>query len=163
MAAGDPTIRSFTALTPDPIDVEMVRHRVADPACGATVLMIGQVRNRHQGRPVDRVTYEAYIPMADHVLAGIAGEAVERWPDLRFALVHRTGELPVGETSVVVAVAASHRAEAFEACRWCIDELKRRLPVWKREEGPGGIRWQEEIPLEPPSGEGEGSGQGEGV
>ena len=163
MDAGDPVNRAFTILTSDPVDVEEIRQRVADPACGASVLMTGQVRNRHQGRPVDRVTYEAYAPMADQALAGIAREAVGRWPALRFALVHRTGVLPVGEISVVVAVAAPHRAEAFAACRWCIDELKQRLPVWKREEGPGGARWQEETPLDPPSGEVEGSRRRESV
>jgi molybdopterin synthase catalytic subunit len=152
MSVRDPAARFFTLLTPDPLDVEGLRRRVADPACGAIVVMAGQVRDRHQGRRVDRLTYEAYAPLAETVLADIAGEAVARWPDLRFALAHRTGILPVGETSVVVAVAAPHRDEAFTACHWCIDELKWRLPVWKREEGPEGARWQEEIPLGPPPG-----------
>ncbi len=163
MNTGEAATRTYTALTPDPINVEEIRQRVADPACGATVLMTGQVRDRHQGRVVDRVTYQAYAPMARQVLAELVQEAAGRWPVLRFALVHRTGVLPVGETSVVVAVAAPHRTEAFEACRWCIDELKRRLPVWKQEEGPDGVRWQEEIPLESSNGERDGSGRREGV
>jgi molybdopterin synthase catalytic subunit len=160
MATGDDLDRLFTTLTTDSIDVAEIHRRLADPTCGATVLMTGQVRDRHQGRVVDRVTYQAYVPMADRVLADLGREAAGRWPALRFALVHRTGVLPVGTTSVVVGVSAPHRAEAFEACRWCIDALKERLPVWKREEGPGGVHWQEEIPLEPFPGDGPGGREG---
>ena len=152
MDCGDSTARCYTLLSAAPLDVEGLRRRVAEPGCGAIVVMLGQVRDHHRGRRVDRLTYQAYAPLAEEVLAEIAGAVAGRWPGLRFALAHRTGTLEVGETSVVVAVAAPHRDEAFEACRWCIDELKRRLPVWKREEGPDGQRWQEEIPLEPPPG-----------
>ena len=135
--------RTFTLLSVGPLDVDELRRKVDDPACGATVLMTGQVRDHHQGRAVERLVYEAYDGMAAEVLAAMAEEAADRWPQVRVALAHRTGMLEVGETSVVVAVSAPHRAEAFAACRWCIDTLKERLPVWKQEHGPDGRVWQE--------------------
>lgn len=150
MAGADPRPPSgptCTLLTGEALDVDALRRSVEDPSCGATVLMTGQVRDHHQGRRVDHLTYQAYDEMAIEVLTALADEAMERWPQVRVALAHRTGRLRIGETSVVVAVSAPHREEAFAACRWCIDSLKQRLPVWKAEHGPHGRVWQEENPL----------------
>jgi molybdopterin synthase catalytic subunit len=142
-----PAERTHTFLTDQPLEVDELRRRVDDPTCGATVIMTGQVRDHHQGRPVERLLYQAYDEMATEVLDILATETVMRWPQVRVVLAHRTGMLEIGEISVVVAVAAPHREEAFTACRWCIDTLKQRLPVWKAEHGPEGRVWQEEDPL----------------
>jgi molybdopterin synthase catalytic subunit len=134
-------------LTESPIDASAMLQAVDHPGCGATVLMTGQVRDHHEGRAVDQLEYQAYSEMAEKEFSSVAVEAVDRWPEVRVAAVHRLGDLSVGEISVAVAAAAAHRDEAFDACRFFIDQLKARLPVWKKEYGPGGELWQEERPL----------------
>jgi molybdopterin synthase catalytic subunit len=103
------------------------------------VVFVGTVR-RDEGR-VERLRYSAYPEMADRVLRDVAEEAVGKWPLHGVAILHGVGELPVGERTVVVACSAAHRGEAFEACRYVIDEVKRRAPIWKKEVGPAGQRW----------------------
>ncbi len=142
------------------IDASAMLQAVDHPGCGATVLMTGQVRDHHEGRTVDRLEYQAYAEMAEKELASVAAEALERWPEVRVAAVHRLGKLSVGEVSVAVAAAAAHRGEAFDACRFFIDQLKARLPVWKKEYGPGGELWQEEQPLASSDPEGESEERG---
>lgn len=114
---------------------------VEDPGCGGVVLFFGVVRDNSEGTATDHLEYEAYPEMAEDVIRLIAGEARQRWPVARVAVQHRTGELRIGEVSVIVAVSAPHRSEAFEACRYMIDELKRRAPIWKKEFGAGGEVW----------------------
>lgn len=119
-------------LTDQPIDGADLGTRVRSPRRGGVVTFVGQVRDHHAGRRVQRLEYSAYEPMAELECAAIVAEAEARWAvsvDLR----HRTGSLGIGEVAVAVAVAADHRAEAFDACRWIIDEVKRRVPIWKRE------------------------------
>ena len=113
------------------------------PYCGAVVLFTGTVRDHAEGRPgVTALEYEAYEEEVVPRLADIAGEARRRWPVLgRVAVLHRVGALDVGETSVLVAVSAPHRAEAFDAARFCIDTLKTTVPIWKRETWEGGSDW----------------------
>ncbi len=118
---------------PDPLDPEAVRRRVAHPGAGAQVVFSGTVRDEDEGRPTTGLFYEAYVPMARRELAAIAGEMERQWPGCHVAVAHRTGELAVGEVSVVVAVAAAHRAAAFEACRYGIEAIKTRVPIWKQE------------------------------
>lgn len=130
-------------LTEEPIDVAELRQRVADPAAGAVATFEGVVRDHHRGRAVDRLEYEAYAPMVEAVFREVVEEAVERWPLRRVAVRHRVGDLAVGEVAVAVAVSADHRAEAFEACRYLIDRIKARAPIWKKEFGPDGSRWVE--------------------
>jgi molybdopterin synthase catalytic subunit len=96
-------------------------------------LFLGSVRRGTEDGPVGWIDYSAYEEMAEAEFDRIAREARERWPGARVAARHRLGVVPVGEPSVAVAAAAAHRAEAFEVCRWVIDEVKRRLPIWKRE------------------------------
>jgi molybdopterin synthase catalytic subunit len=132
------------------LDVEAIRAAVGADSCGATVLMSGQVRDHHEGHRVDRLEYHAYLAMAEKEIEAIASETAGRWPDARVAAAHRLGNLVVGDISVAVAVAAPHREAAFAACSWCIDTLKERLPVWKKEFGPEGETWQEEKELLPP-------------
>jgi molybdopterin synthase catalytic subunit len=113
------------------------------PACGAQVVFSGTVRDHAEGRSgVSRIEYEAYSEQVEPRLADIAGEARHRWPTLgRIALLHRVGELSLGECSVLVVVSAPHRAEAFDAARWTIDTLKEVVPIWKRETWEGGVGW----------------------
>ncbi len=119
-------------LTDAPIRLEALLREVEAPDCGAVATFLGVVRDHHQGRAVRDLEYTAYGPMAEAEGARIAGEAESRWP-VRVAVRHRTGRLAVGDAAVAVAVAGAHRAEAFEACRYVIEELKRRVPIWKRE------------------------------
>lgn len=109
------------------------------------VTFLGLVRDRSDdGRPVAALSYEAYDDLAVAEFATIADEARQRFGDVRLAIVHRTGELSVGEIAVAVSACAAHRAPAFDACRYAIDELKRRAPIWKKERFADGTqRWTE--------------------
>jgi molybdopterin synthase catalytic subunit len=114
---------------------------VAGPECGGICIFLGTVRDNFEGHATDHLEYEAYAEMAEETIQAIAGEARGRWPIARVAVQHRTGTLQIGEVSVIVAVSAPHRAEAFEACRYVIDELKERAPIWKKEVGESGEIW----------------------
>ncbi|MBI4638821.1 MAG: molybdenum cofactor biosynthesis protein MoaE [Candidatus Rokubacteria bacterium] len=115
---------------------------VDDPGAGGIVIFSGVVRNESGGRPVKFLDYEAHAPMAEAKMREI-GEAVRaRWPGVkRVAMLHRVGRLQIGEPSVLIAVSAAHRAEAFEACRYAIDMLKGRVPVWMKEHFEDGEVW----------------------
>jgi molybdopterin synthase catalytic subunit len=116
----------------------------ARPDCGAIVTFLGTTRNHHEGRRVLRLEYEAYEPMALEALARIEREACARHAVASCAIAHRLGEVPRAEASVVVVVAAAHRGAAFDACRWAMDELKRAVPIWKKEHfAEGGAAWVE--------------------
>ena len=119
-------------LTSQPIDVSTLAASVHAPDHGAVVTFVGLVRDRHAGREVVSLGYSAYGPMAEKVCEEVCSEAATRW-NAKVALIHRLGELAIGDTAVAVAVAAGHRDAAFEACRWMIDETKRRVPIWKHE------------------------------
>jgi molybdopterin synthase catalytic subunit len=116
-----------------PIDAASLLAEVATPSDGAVLLFWGVVRNENDGREVNGLDYEAYAEMAEAKLREIVAEAAQRWSVGGIAAVHRIGKLNVGEASVGIAVAAPHRAEAYEASRYVIEELKRRVPIWKRE------------------------------
>ncbi|MEE8525958.1 MAG: molybdenum cofactor biosynthesis protein MoaE [Thermoanaerobaculia bacterium] len=140
------------ALVDGPIDMAAVERRVADPACGAVLLFLGTVRDHHAGRAVAGLTYSAYRTMAEKVLGRIAGELEAAGDRLRVAIVHRLGEVPVGEASVVIAVASPHREAAYEASRSALERLKHEVPIWKRERyADGETAWREEEPLASPS------------
>ena len=132
--------RSHAALVAAPIDRARLEAAVAAPDAGAIVSFVGVVRDRNEGRAVKAIDYAAYEPMAAAELAAIAGDCAARWPGVRVALEHRIGLLVVGEASVAVLVAHAHRAEAFDACRWAIDAVKHRVPIWKREHYVDGTR-----------------------
>lgn len=127
----------------DPIDVRRLRARVDDPRAGAVATFEGVVRDHNRGVAVDHLEYEAYAAMAEKEFARIVGEARSRWPLHRLAVVHRVGRLEIGEVAVAVVVSASHRAAAFDACRWIIDRLKEQAPIWKKEFGADGSHWLE--------------------
>lgn len=120
-------------ITPEPLDAAALLSSVATPADGAVLLFWGVVRNRNDGRAVDHLEYEAYREMAEATLREIVAEARERWATGEIAVAHRVGRLAIGEASVGIAVAAPHRAEAYQASRYVIEELKKRAPIWKRE------------------------------
>ena len=124
---------TWSDITTGPIDPSTVLARVGTPCDGAVALFVGTVRNANDGRPVGGMEYEGYAEMAREQLAAIVAEAAVRADSDRVAAVHRLGELAIGETSVAIAVSTPHRAEAFDAARYVIEEIKKRLPVWKRE------------------------------
>ena len=136
-----PPTTPLIAVGPDPIDLAALHAFLADPAAGGEVLFTGTVRDRNEGRAVHALEFEAYPEMAVAQLQAIAAEMYARWPLRKVALVHRLGRLPLGEVVVAVGVSAGHRAEAFEACRYGIDALKRDVPIWKREHFEGGEVW----------------------
>lgn len=114
---------------------------VAHPGAGATAVFVGTVRDRSTAGPVEGLTYTAYEEMAERVIRTVAEEAVEKHGLSAAAVLHAVGDRPVGEPTIVVACAAPHREEAFEACRHVLEEVKRSVPVWKKERGPWGERW----------------------
>ncbi len=130
----------------DPIDPAAVLASVGSDEDGASLLFTGVVRNHNQGRTVGGVRYDAYEEMAAQVLSQIVEEAVQLVGTDRIVAVHRVGELTVGEVSVAIAVSSPHRAEAFEASRFIIEEIKKRLPVWKKERYEGDVEeWVEGV------------------
>ena len=133
----------FFELTTDPIDVGAVARRVVLPECGATVTLDGYAREWTRGRRTLYLVYEAYAPMAQRELERLGREAHQRFEIAHLGIVHRTGRLEIGETSVVIAVSAPHRRAAFEACEWAIRELKRTVPIWKKEIFEDGEVWVE--------------------
>lgn len=137
-------------VTERPIRPEELLDLVSRPAHGAQALFLGVVRDHHEGRAVRGVTYDSFRPLAEKVLLEIAADAERRWPCL-VACAHRVGRLDVGETSVAVAAASAHRAQAFDACRHVIEEIKRRLPVWKLEHyAEGASAWLPGCSLDAP-------------
>ncbi|MDX1508536.1 MAG: molybdenum cofactor biosynthesis protein MoaE [Woeseiaceae bacterium] len=119
--------------TSDPIDPEALRRALFDPAAGAYCAFEGWVRNHNDGHEVLRLEYEAYEPVGTAEGERILAEAAQRFPLLHAHCVHRTGMLDIGECAVWVGVSAAHRDEAFRAGRYIIDEVKVRLPIWKKE------------------------------
>jgi molybdopterin synthase catalytic subunit len=133
----------FFELTTEPIDVGAVARRVVLPECGATVTLDGYAREWTKGRRTLHLVYEAYEAMALPEMKKLGEQAHEKFEIAHMGIVHRTGRLEIGETSVVIAVSAPHRRAAFEACEWAIRELKRTVPIWKKEVFADGEVWVE--------------------
>lgn len=129
-----------------PLDVGAVVKRVVGPDTGGIVTFVGVVRNASRGHDIRHLEYEAYEGMAEQEMDKICAEATVKWPGTRVAVAHRTGHLEIGDLAVVVAAAAPHRGEAFEACRYTIDTLKERVPIWKKEVATDGEYWVEGTP-----------------
>jgi molybdopterin synthase catalytic subunit/molybdopterin converting factor small subunit len=130
-------------LSEQPIDPDECVRAVQRSDCGAVVLFLGTVRASHLGQPVVRIDYSAYEAMALREMERLACECRELHPVGRLALWHRTGPVLAGEASVAIAVSTPHREGAFASARWLIDEVKSRVPIWKREVGPDGAVWIE--------------------
>ena len=138
--AGTPFVRT-AALSMD----ELLAY-VNGPEMGGLVSFTGVVRNQARGEPIDHLEYEAYPPLAEREMVKIQAEALDRWPHVKLAMSHRVGRLEIGDAAVMIAAAAPHRADAFEACRFAIDALKQRVPIWKKEFATSGAYWVEENP-----------------
>ena len=124
-----------------PLDLGTVVDQVRDPAAGAIATFIGTTRDHNRGRDVVHLEYDAYPEMAEAEMAKIAAQVIERHDVARVAMAHRTGHVPIGEASVIIAVSAAHRGAAMDACREAIDTLKQTVPVWKKEVFAGGEEW----------------------
>lgn len=135
--------RDFTELTHDPIDIASVARRVVPPECGATVTLDGYVRQFTKGRETLHLVYEAYESMAVKEMQKLVEQAKREFEIANVGILHRLGKLEIGETSVVISVAAPHRRAAFAACEWLIRELKRTVPIWKKEVYADGQVWIE--------------------
>src|SRR4051812_5844155 len=133
----------FFELTTDPIDIASVARRIVLPKCGATVTLDGYAREWTKGRRTLYLVYEAYAPMAISEMEKLGAQAHEKFDIAHLGIVHRTGRLEIGETSVVISVSAPHRGAAFAACEWAIRELKRTVPIWKKEVFEDGEVWVE--------------------
>lgn len=133
-------------LTSAPLDERVTAQQLQSARAGAIVTFAGRVRDHARGHSVIKLEYEAYAEMAERVFAQIASEARAQFGVEDIAVHHRSGTLAVGEVSVVVAVAAAHRGQALDACRYVIDNLKQRAPIWKKEHGPDGAVWVDDRP-----------------
>ena len=129
-------------LTEAGIDVGVVREAVSRDEAGAVLVFEGVTRNHHDGRAVVRLEYEAYASMAKTQMSVICDTIASRWPGSRVAMIHRIGVVDVGEASVVIAVSAPHRDEAYAASRFAIDTLKASVPIWKKEVYADGSVWK---------------------
>ena len=127
--------------TNDPIDTAALARGVVRPSDGATIVFEGIVRNHNEGKAVESIVYEAYLPMAEKEMAAVVDGVRAAWPDVAVAVVHRLGHLVVGDASIAIVCASPRRAKAFEACRMTIDRIKKTVPIWKKERGPGGEEW----------------------
>ncbi len=131
-------------VTTDEIEPEAVIRSVEDPSAGAIVLFLGTVRNLSEVGSVKEMTYEAYAPLAEKKLREIDLKITQKWPLKKTRIVHRVGMLGLKDISVAIAVSSAHRADAFEACRFAIEHIKREVPIWKRERlAKGGNVWVE--------------------
>jgi molybdopterin synthase catalytic subunit len=136
-------LNDFFELTTEPLEVGAIARRVRLPKCGATVTLDGYVRQWTKGRETLYLVYEAYEPMAVREMGKLVEQAHAKFEIASVGIAHRLGKLEICETSVVISVAAPHRRAAFEACEWLIKELKRTVPIWKKEVYAGGEVWVE--------------------
>lgn len=125
--------RIHADVTNQPLDITKAYNFIADEAHGATDMFVGHVRNNHQGKAVEGMSYEVHPTMTVKVLEKICQEAVGAWPQLHVYVSHYYGECALGQASIIIAVSTPHRDESFEACRYLIEEIKKRAPIWKRE------------------------------
>ena len=129
------------SITDNPIDIDLLLSYVGDHSSGASVLFTGTVRNHNKEDKVSKLYYESYQEMAEKILQEIENEVHTKWKINKFIAIHRTGTLKVGEVSVAVAVSSGHRKEAFEACKFGIDSIKEKAPIWKKEFTDSGVEW----------------------
>ena len=128
-------------VTTDVLSLDEAYAAVRKDGCGAVALFVGTVRDHHDGKKVTQISYSAFKEMAEKEFAAIAKEAEARWKTGAMYIAHRTGSLAIGDASVVIAVSSPHRAEAFEACRYAIETLKKMAPIWKEEFYETGKAW----------------------
>jgi len=144
MERGDEKVR--TQREPFDVAAELARLKQTSKRIGGVVLFVGVVRDFSRGHGVTRILFEHFPGMAEAKLAELRAAAIGRFGLIDLVVVHRFGELEPGEDIVLIAAAAEHRAAAFEGCSWCIDELKKVVPIWKKEHAPDGAVWIEAHP-----------------
>jgi molybdopterin converting factor subunit 1 len=146
-SGGDESMRRIR-IQREPFDLneEIARLKTSSTSIGAIVTFLGTTRDLSKGRQVAKLDFEHYPGMAEKKLGEIRERAIEEYGVIDALIIHRVGTMPVGDDIVLIAVASGHRDEAFKACRFCIDELKRITPIWKKETTPGGEVWVEEHP-----------------
>ncbi len=132
---------SVSYIYSEPLSVERALDAILDENGGGEAVFIGRVRRWNEGKKITHLFYECHGSMADHEIAKIKNEMLARWPLRKVHFEHRTGKLEIGDIAVIVAVSAEHRAEAMEACRYGIDQLKHRVPIWKKEVSEDGEEW----------------------
>jgi molybdopterin synthase catalytic subunit len=132
---------TFFKITAKKIRVQTIIRKVFSAESGASVIFIGTVRKRSRGREIENLEYEAYEEMALREFSKIADEVKEKWSITRVGIAHRIGKLKPGEVTLVIAVSAPHREDAYQASRYIIEELKKTVPVWKKEVWEGGEEW----------------------
>lgn len=128
-------------LSEAPISIDPYFQFLQDPKAGGICLFIGTIRNKNMGKSVQKLSMEAYPPMALKQIERLTDEAAAQWPIEKIALVHRTGPLEIGDIAVLIGVTSVHRPEAFAACQWLIDTLKQEVPIWKNEFYDDGSSW----------------------
>jgi molybdopterin synthase catalytic subunit len=133
------------SITECPIDVFKVLMEVQDRSAGAMTVFTGSIRDHNDKGTVSELYYEAYKEMAEEILAEIENEVIKRWHVKKFIAIHRTGNLKVSDISVAVAVSSEHRKEAFKACRYGIESIKSRVPIWKKEVSELGALWTDGV------------------
>ena len=129
------------SIVAETINVQTILESIEDPSAGGVAMFIGTTRNSSGGKEVLSLEYEAYQPMALKLLGEIAASAAARWAVKKISIVHRVGRIGVGEASIVIGVSSAHRNEAFEACRFLIDTIKKSVPIWKKELYTDGDSW----------------------
>ncbi|WP_316506857.1 molybdenum cofactor biosynthesis protein MoaE [Nitrosopumilus sp.] len=132
-------------ITNKAIDINELLNYVSDRGSGATVLFTGTVRDHNEQNKVSKLYYEVYHAMAEKIIREIENEVRTKWKINKFIAIHRTGTLRIGEISVSVAVSSEHRKEAFEACKFGIDSIKEKAPIWKKEFDESGAEWLEGV------------------
>jgi molybdopterin synthase catalytic subunit len=130
-------------VTDAPLSIDEAVAAVASPAAGAINVFLGVVRDNNLGRSVDHLEYEAYPTMAEKVMRELGEEALSRFGLIDCAILHRTGPLKIGEASLLIVISSGHRAESFDGGKWLVDEIKKKVPVWKKEIWEGGESWIE--------------------
>jgi molybdopterin synthase catalytic subunit len=144
LAAQPPVLRVHTAVLGHPLELATLLAFVGDAGAGATAVFLGTVRNTNDGRAVTGIEYQAYSAMAQRELRAIAEETATRFATQAIAVEHRVGYLALGEVSIAIAASHARRGQAFDAARYAIEEIKRRVPIWKREHyADGSRRWVE--------------------
>ena len=136
----------MVSITTDPIDMNAAYRYVSTDSAGAITFFFGTVRDSTNERAVERLEYEAYDRMALTKMQEIADEACQRWDVRKYTIIHRKGNLSIGDIAVLIAVATPHRADAFDACRYIIDTLKQQVPIWKKEIFEDGQVWVDAHP-----------------
>ncbi len=136
-------------ITDKPIETERLIKSVESPGAGAIITFNGLVRNNAEGKQVLRMEYEAYTKMAEKLMAELIEKIMSDFNITGITMQHRTGMLEIGESSVMIAVSAPHRVDAFDACQYAIDTIKETIPIWKKEYSQDGVSWVEGTPIQP--------------